>query len=507
MEVLHMTATATATGLRRDALVVFAGLLLVMFLAALDQTIMATALPTIAGDLGGLSELTWVVTVYVLAAAATTPVWGKLSDLLGRRGLLRTALAIFLVASALSGVAQSMGELIAFRTLQGAGAGGVMTLAMAAVGDIVAPRERGRYQGYIQAVFVLASVAGPLLGGVLVDHLSWRWVFYVNVPIGLAAFGLLGGQPAAAPQRRGARIDVLGAILLAGAVSAGLLVTVWGGDRYAWGSAQVLALVVAAVALAAGFIWQERRATEPVLPLRLFRDRVFVVVSAGAFLATLSLFAAIVFLPLYLQLVTGATATSSGLLVLPLLLASTFSTIVSGRLMTRSGRYKVFPVIGFALMGAGLALLTTLGVSSGRGTAMVYMAVFGLGFGLTTQVLVVAVQNAVDRRELGTATASVNLFRALGGSVGVAVYGAVFAAGLRYALPRHVAGRAGGIDAHGVQSSPDRIRLLSAPMRHGVAISVADALHTVFLVATPIAVAGLLVVLFLHERPLRKELS
>jgi EmrB/QacA subfamily drug resistance transporter len=505
MEVLHMTATATA--LRRDALGVFAGLLLVMFLAALDQTIMATALPTIAGDLGGLSELTWVVTVYVLAAAATTPVWGKLSDLLGRRGLLRTALAIFLVASALSGLAQSIGELIAFRALQGAGAGGVMTLAMAAVGDIVAPRERGRYQGYIQAVFVLASVAGPLLGGVLVDHLSWRWVFYVNVPIGLAAFGLLGRQPAAAARRRGARIDVLGAVLLAGAVSAGLLVTVWGGDRYAWGSAHVLALVVAAVGLAVGFIWWERRAAEPVLPLRLFRDRVFVVVSAGAFLATLSLFAAIVFLPLYLQLVTGATATTSGLLVLPMLLASTFSTIVSGRLMTRSGRYKVFPVIGFTLMGAGLALLTTLGVSSGRGTAMVYVAVFGLGFGLTTQVLVVALQNAVDRRERGTATASVNLFRALGGSAGVAVYGAVFAAGLRNALPRHVPGQADGIDAHGIQSSPDRIRLLSAPIRNAVAMSVADALHTVFLVATPIAVAGLLVVLFLHERPLRKEMS
>src|SRR5215469_15130321 len=477
MEVqMTATATASATVLRRDALVVFAGLLVVMFLGALDQTIMATALPTIAGDLGGLSELTWVVTVYVLAAAATTPVWGKLSGLLGRRELLRIALAMFLVASALSGLAQGIGELIAFRALQGAAAGGLMTLAMATV-------------------------------GVFVDHLSWRWVFYVNVPIGLAAFGLLGRQPAAAGQWRGARIDVLGAILLAGAVSAGLLVTVWGGDRYAWGSAQVLALVSAAVALAAGFIWQERRAAEPVLPLRLFRDRVFVVVSAGAFLATLSLFAAIVFLPVYLQLVTGATATTSGLLILPMLLASTFSTVVSGRLMTRAGRYKVFPIIGFALMSAGLALLATLDTSGGRGTAMAYLAAFGLGFGLTTQVLIVAVQNAVDRRELGTATASVNLFRALGGSVGVAAYGAVFAAGLRHALPRHLPGPAAGIDAHGIQASPDRIRMLSAAIRDGVAASVADALHGVFLVATPIAVAGLLVVLFLKERPLRKEMS
>jgi EmrB/QacA subfamily drug resistance transporter len=506
MEVFRMTA-ATTTAVRRDVLVVFAGLLLVMFLGALDQTIMATALPTIAGDLGGLSELTWVVTVYVLAAAATTPVWGKLSDMLGRRGLLRTALAIFLVASALSGAAQSIGELIVFRTVQGAGAGGVMTLAMAAVGDIVAPRERGRYQGYIQAVFVLASVAGPLLGGVLVDHMSWRWVFYVNVPIGLAAFGLLGRQPTVATQRHGARIDVVGAVLLAAAVSAGLLVTVWGGDRYTWGSAQVLALVILAVMLAAGFVWRERRAAEPVLPLRLFRDRVFVVVSAGAFLATLSLFAAIVFLPLFLQLVTGASATTSGLLVLPMLLASTFSTIVSGRLMTRTGRYKVFPVIGFTLMCSGLALLATLSTSSGRGAAMTYMAVFGLGFGLTTQVLIVAVQNTVERRELGTATAAINLFRALGGSVGVAVYGAVFAAGLRYWLPRRLPGATGGIDPHGIQASPDRIRTLSAPLRDGVAASVADALHSVFLVATPIAVAGLLVVLFLSERPLRKEVS
>jgi len=230
-------------------------------------------------------------------------------------------------------------------------------------------------------------------------------------------------------------------------------------------------------------------------------------VSAGAFLATLSLFAAIVFLPVYLQLVTGATATTSGLLILPMLLASTFSTVVSGRLMTRAGRYKVFPIIGFALMSAGLALLATLDTSSGRGTAMAYLAVFGLGFGLTTQVLIVAVQNAVDRRELGTATASVNLFRALGGSVGVAAYGAVFAAGLRHALPRHLPGPAAGIDAHGIQASPDRIRMLSAPIRDGVAASVADALHGVFLVATPIAVAGLLVVLFLKERPLRKEMS
>jgi len=502
-----MTATLASPEIdRRDTLVVFAGLLLAMFISALDQTIMATALPTIAGDLGGLSQLTWVVTVYVLAAAATTPVWGKLSDQFGRKGLLQAAIATFLVGSVLSGIATSIGELIAFRALQGIGGGGLMTLAMATVGDIVSPRERGRYQGYIQSVFVLASVAGPLLGGVFVDHLSWRWVFYLNVPIGVAALALLRRQPAAAAQRRGTRIDVLGAGLLAAAISAGMLVTVWGGDRYAWGSPELLGLAALAVVLLGAFVRQEHRAAEPVLPPRLFRDRVFVVVGVGAFLATLSLFAAIVFMPLFFQLVTGATATTSGLLIIPMLLTSTISTIASGRIMARTGRYKIFPVIGFAIMCLGLALLSTLDASSGRGPAIAYLCLFGLGFGSVTQVLVVAIQNTVDRREIGTATASVNLFRAIGGSLGVAVYGAVFAGGMRHWLPRRLGDHLpDGVDAHGIQTSPDHIRALPAGVQHGIAQSVADALHLVFLTAAPVAAAGFLVVLYLRERPLRRD--
>ena len=501
-----MPTEATAeSALRRRTMLVFAGLLLAMLIGALDQTIMATALPTIAGDLGGLSQLTWVVTVYVLAAAASTPVWGKVSDQFGRKGLLRGAILVFLAGSVLSGVAQSIAALIAFRSLQGIGAGGMMTLAMATVGDIVAPRERGRYQGYIQSVFILASVVGPLLGGVLVDHLSWRWAFYINVPIGAGALLLLRNQPRVTAKRESTSIDVLGAVLLAAAVTSGLLVTVWGGDRYAWSSAQILGLTLGALALLGAFIWQERRAAEPVLPLRLFRDRVFVIVSIALFFATLSLFAAIVFTPLFLQIVTGATATVSGLLVLPLLLTSAASTIVSGRIMTRTGRYKIFPVIGFALMSVGLALLATLGVSSGRALAMAYLAVFGLGFGMVTQVLVVAIQNTVDRREIGTATASANLFRALGGSVGVAAYGAIFAAGLRHWLPRRLSGQTPpGVDAHGIQTSPDRIHSLAASVQHGVAQAVADALHGVFVVAAPIAAAGFVVVLLLRERPLRQ---
>jgi EmrB/QacA subfamily drug resistance transporter len=486
---------------RRDTVAVFGGLLLAMFISALDQTITATALPTIAGDLGQLTELSWVVTVYVLAAAATTPVWGKLSDQFGRRGLLRAAIGTFLVGSALSGLAANIGELIAFRAVQGIGAGGVMTLAMATVGDIVSPRERGRYQGYIQSVFVLASVAGPLLGGVFVDHVSWRWVFYVNVPIGLAALVLLRRQPVVAA-RGATRIDFVGAGLLAAAVTSTMLVTVWGGDRYAWNSPQLLGLIALAGVLLAAFVRQERLAADPMLPLHLLRDRSFAVVGVGAFLATLSLFAAIVFLPLFFQLVTGATATTSGLLIIPMLLTSTLSTVASGRIMARTGRYKIFPVIGFAIMCLGLALLST--VDGSRAHAIAYLAVFGLGFGLVTQVLIVAIQNAVDRRELGTATASVNLFRAVGGSLGVAVYGAVFAAGLRHWLPRHLGGQApAGVDAHGIQTSPEHIQALPVAVQHGIAASVADALHTVFLVAAPIAAVGFLVVLFLPERPLR----
>ncbi len=489
---------------RRELMLAFAGLLIAMFIGALDQTIMATALPTIAGDLGGLTELPWVVTVYVLGAAVSTPMWGKASDLLGRRDLLRAAIVVFIVFSALSGAAQSIGELIAFRALQGIGAGGVMTLAMATVGDLISPRERGRYQGYIQIVFVLASVAGPLLGGVFVDQLSWRWALYVNVPIGLVALALLSAYLHVPAHRRDARIDILGASLLAGAVVSLMLAATWGGDRYAWRSPQIIGLAVAAVALAAAFGWSERRAAEPVLPLRLFTDRVFVVVSAALFIATLSLFAAIVFLPVFLQLVTGASAIRSGLLTLPLLIASALSTIACGRIMSATGRYKLFPVIGLVLMGVGLLLFATLGASSSRVTAALFMVVFGLGFGMVTQILMVAIQNAVDPREIGTATASANLFRALGGAVGTAIFGAIFTAGLRYWLPRRLPGALPrGIDPHGIQASPGRIHALSPAIQHGIAQAVASSLHDVFIVAAPIAFAGFVIVLFLHEQPLR----
>jgi EmrB/QacA subfamily drug resistance transporter len=490
---MGMTGSAHTDPGRRQVLLTFGGLLLAMLLASLDQTIVATALPTIVSDLGGLGQLSWVVTAYLVGATVTMPLWGRASDLYGRKPLFLAAIAVFLAGSALSGVAGSLGALIGFRAFQGVGAGGLMTLAMAIVGEIIPPRERGRYQGYIQMVFVLASVAGPLLGGLFVDHLSWRWVFYVNVPIGAAALALTATSLRLPTRRGSARIDYLGGALLAAALTCVLLLTTWGGREYAWGSAEILGLAAAAVAAFAAFVAQERRAPEPILPLRLFRDPVFGVVSAVLFLTTLAFFAVVVFMPVFLQVVTRASATGSGALLLPLMLAATTSTALSGRAISRTGRYKVFPVAGLALMTVGLALLSRMSAGTSQATASVLLIVFGLGFGMVSQVLMVAIHNAVDRRDLGIATASANLFRSLGGAVGVAVFGAVFAGRLGSA----------NVDPERLQAAPDAIASLPPAAQQGIAEAVAHALQTVFLVAAPVAALGFAVVLALKEMPLR----
>ncbi len=474
-----------------------------MLLAALDQTVLATALPTIVGELGGLEHLSWVLTSYLLASTASVPLYGKLGDLYGRKVMLQGAIILFVVGSIAAGVSQDMTQIIISRAVQGLGAGGLMTLAMAIVAEIVAPRERGRYQGYIQMVFVLASVAGPLLGGLFADHLSWRWVFYVNLPIGAVTVALIVAALHLDIERRPVKIDALGSALLAGGLTCLLLVTTWGGREYAWGSAEILGLGAGAVALLAGFVVQERRAAEPILPLRLFREPVFVVVSAVLFLTTLAFFAAIVFMPLFLQAVTGADATDSGLLLLPLMLAGTLSTAVSGRVISRTGRYKAFPVAGLGLMAIGLFLLSGMDASTSQVTASMLLVIFGVGFGMVSQVLTLAIQNAVERRDLGIATASANLFRSLGGSVGVAVFGAIFAARLDVWLPREVPSGARGVNAEGLQASPDTLASLPAAVQHGIGEAVAHSLHTVFLVAAPVAAVGLLVALTLKEVPLR----
>jgi EmrB/QacA subfamily drug resistance transporter len=483
---------AQPDSMTRETRIVFGALVLAMLLAVLDQTILATALPTIVGDLGGLDHLSWVITAYLLASTASTPIWGRLSDLYGRKRLFQGAIVVFVVGSALCGIAQNMGELIAFRAFQGLAAGGLMTLAMAMVGDLVSARERGRYQGYIQATFLGAAIAGPLLGGLLVDHLSWRFVFYVNVPLGIVSLLVIRAVLHLPIERMRHQIDYPGAALLAGGVTSLLLVTVWGGRQYAWSSAEIVGLALAALLLLAAFVVQERRAPEPILPLRLFRDRVFTVVSATLFAATSSLFATIVFLPLFLQIVDGDSATNSGLLLLPLLIPSTIATIVSGRIIVRTGRYKIFPVAGLALMTLGLVLMSTMDGATSRTTTSIFMAVFGLGFGMVSQVLVLAIQNSVQQRDLGIATASANFFRALGGAIGVAVFGAVFTAEL-----------VGPVEAERLQSSPDEIRNLGPVLRDRMVDATAHATQTVFLVAAVIAAVGVALVLFLEEYPLR----
>ena len=458
---------------RSDVALPFAAIVAAMLPAVLDQTILATALPTIAGELGSVTDVSWVVTAYVVAAAATTPLWGKLGDRHGRKRVLELSLMVFVLASALCAAAQDINQLIATRLVQGVAAGGLMTLAMAVVGDLVAPRERGRYQGYIAAAFAVATVVGPQLGGVLVEGAGWRWVFLVNLPLGAAALaGLALRLPATEQDRPQQRLDVLGAGLLAAATSVFMLTCIWGGERFAWDSAPILALVGATVLLGGALVVRERRAADPIVPLHLLRTRPVAVASAALFLATASLFAITVFVPLFLQTATGASPTEAGLLLAPAMLGITVSTMLSGRSIARTGRYKHFPVAGLLLMSASLVLLAALAGEPSQLSTGIGLVVFGFGFGMVGQVLIVAVQNSVERRELGVATATTGFFRAVGGGAGAAVLGAVFAA------------QAGG-------ARPE----------------IADAVQTVFLVAAPLAALGALVVLLLDEVPLADRLA
>jgi EmrB/QacA subfamily drug resistance transporter len=487
----------------RQILLVLSGLMLGMLLAALDQTIVATALPTIVGELGGLDHLSWVVTAYLLASTTSTPLYGKLSDLYGRKLLFQIAIVVFVTGSVLAGLSQSMGQLIAFRGIQGLGAGGLMALAMAIIGDVVAPRERGRYQGYMGAVFAFASVGGPLLGGFFVEQLSWRWVFYVNVPVGLVALVVTGSVLRLPFRRQPHAIDYLGSALLVATISCLLLVSVWGGTEYLWTSPTILGLASGGVLLLVLFVAQERRAPEPVLPPRLFRNSVFTTSSLAAFTVGASMFGAIIFVPLYLQVVNGASPTTSGLQLLPLMLGLIAGSVGSGRLISRLGRYKVFPVAGTVVMTIGLFLLSRLDADTSRGVQALYMAVVGLGIGLVMQVLVLAVQNAVEFRDLGTATSANTFFRSMGGAFGVAVYGAIFASGLDRHLARLLPAGAGPIDATVIRSGPERLAALPGPVHGAVVEAFARSLHTVFLWAMPVAAAGFVVVLFLKELPLR----
>jgi EmrB/QacA subfamily drug resistance transporter len=482
---------------RSNLAAVIGGLMLVLLLASLDQTIVSTALPTIVGELGGLEHLSWVVTAYLLAVTAVTPLYGKLGDLYGRKVVLQGALILFLIGSVLCGLAQGMTSLIAFRAIQGLGGGGLMVGAQAALGDVVPPSDRGRYSGLFGAVFGVSSIAGPLLGGFLTSHTSWRWIFYVNLPVGLAALAVLAATLPAAAERRSHRIDYLGTLLLAAGLSAIILLTTLGGTSYDWGSWQIVLMGVVGVVCLVCFWFVEGRAPEPILPPSLFGNRVFVVTSAVGLVVGFALFGALTYLPLFQQIVRGLSPTASGLQLLPVMAGLLCSSIVSGQVISRTGRYKAWPIAGTAIATLGLWLLSGLDERTGSGLAALHMLVLGLGLGMVMQVLVLAVQNAVPYEMLGVATSGATLFRSIGGALGTAVLGAVFTAKLKSELPASSgAGGGAGLD-------PTVIHRLPPVQREVVIHAFTDAVDLVFLVAAAIALVAFALTWLIPERPLR----
>lgn len=491
---MQTTAPSPAHQLsHRQVLVVFSGIMLGMLLAAIDQTIVATALPTIVGDLGGLDHLAWVVTAYLLAETVSTPLWGKLGDLYGRKRLFQAAILVFLGGSVLAGLSTSMGMLIAFRGVQGVGAGGLIVLAQAIIADVVSPRDRGRYQGFFGAVFGTASVVGPLTGGFLTDHLSWRWVFYVNIPLAAIALLVTSAVLPASTRRPQARVDWTGTALLAAAISCFVLLTTWGGTEYAWSSPVIVGLGLATLVLGALLVAVERRAPEPALPLRLFRLRTFNVAGGVSLILGLAMFGSITYLPTFLQVANGSSASDSGLLLVPLMLGLLAASMFAGQITSRTGRYRIFPILGMAVAALAMFMLSTLDTDSSRWESGAYMIMLGAGIGFTMQTLVLATQNEAPAEDLGVATSTITFFRAVGGSVGVALFGALFSSRLGDLL--------GGAAPTGL--TPEEIGQLPAAEQARMAGAFADAITGVFLYAVPVLVVGFLLTHLLRENPLR----
>ncbi|XCM84030.1 MDR family MFS transporter [Kitasatospora sp. HUAS MG31] len=475
------------------------GLVIAMLLAMLDNLIIGTAMPTIVGELHGSEHMAWVVTAYTLATAVSTPIWGKLGDLYGRKGTFLISIAIFLVGSALCGLSDSMTQLIVFRALQGLGAGGLMVGVMSIMGALVPPRDRGKYQGMFAAVMALATVGGPLIGGFLTDHLSWRWTFYVNLPLGAVALAFIVVTLKLPKYRSTARIDYAGAALLTAGITSLVLITTWGGQEYDWDSKQILGLGALAIASLIGFCYVEQKADEPVIPLGLFRIRNFTLVSVIGFIVGFAMFGAVAYLPLYQQIVQGASATNSGLLLMPMMFGMLAVSLVVGQAVTKTGKYRIFPIIGTAVMAGGSLLLSTLGTDTSRFTSACYMVVLGAGMGFLMQITMLVAQNSVELKDMGVASSSATLFRTIGGSFGVALFGALF----NNRVSDTMAQLGGGAPAGGGQLDPTRLKSLDPKVQEVAHQAVSNGMHTVFLWGAVVSVVAIAAAVFLREVPLR----
>jgi EmrB/QacA subfamily drug resistance transporter len=487
----------------RSVRVVLLALMIAMMLAMLDNMIVGTAMPTIVGELGGLEHLSWVVTGYTLATAASTPIWGKIGDMYGRKGAFLSSIVLFLIGSALSGMAQNMDQLIGFRAVQGLGAGGLMVGVMAIIGDLIPPRERGKYTGMMAGVMALAMIGGPLVGGTITDNWGWRWSFYINLPLGAVALALVSAVLHLPRKRAQARIDYLGVALLTVGITAIVLVTTWGGTEYAWTSARIMELIALGVVALIGFVWWQTKAVEPVLPLHMFKSRNFTLMSLIGFITGFVMFGATLYLPLYQQSVQGASATNSGLLLLPMLGAMLVTSMVAGRVTTSSGRYKVFPVAGGALMIAGLYLLSLMDTGTTRVTSGIYMAVLGLGMGCLMQITMLVAQNSVEMKDMGVASSSTTLFRTLGSSFGVAIMGALFNDRVKHVMAERAGALGKGVTEKSAQLDAKSLAKLPAVAREAYQHAVSAGTHSAFLLGAGIAVIVLVASLFVKEVPLR----
>jgi EmrB/QacA subfamily drug resistance transporter len=503
------TAVAPRAIAHRQIVVVYSGLVLAVLLAALDSTIVATALPTIVSELGGLQQLSWVVTAYLLAQTIVTPLYGKLGDLYGRKKVLQTGIVIFLIGSALCGMSRSLMQLIAFRALQGLGGGGLIVTAQATVGDIIPPRDRGRYQGIFGAVFSVSSIVGPLVGGYFTTHLSWRWIFYVNLPVGILALVVIAAAMPGQSRRVKHAIDYVGAGLLAVVLSAITLLCDLGGTRFPWSSPMTVGVSLVAVIALALFVWAERRAAEPILPLRLFRNRAFAAAVTVGLIVGFSLFGSVTYVPVFLQVVKGASPTASGLQMLPMMMGTLVTSIVSGQVISRTGRYKAFPVVGTAITSVGLFLLSRMTGASSTLVLSLTLLLIGLGLGMVMQVLVMAVQNSVEYEDLGVGTSGAILFRFVGGSLGTAVLGAILSARLTNELTHLPRGLAADTFSGelGARMGPATLAALPAAAREAYATAFTRSLDATFLVASSVAVLGFLLVWLVPERPLRETVA